>query len=618
MATGLESHTTTDELVMRFKHERPTKRVGKLVLAGLLLAAVGLFGWNYFGRAGGADSKSSSSAAPHGALTHQVARGRLLITVTDDGNVESAKNIDVKCLVAGGSAILWIVPDGSEVKEGDVLVKLDQSNIEDQLNSQRINYEKAQATKIQAEEDYQSAVIGVQEYAEGIYVKELQLSEANINIAQENLRSSENLLEHTRKMSRKGFATSLQVEADEFAVERAKLELDSAKTARTVLEKFTRVKTLKELEAKREAASAKVRSEQAAFQLEKDRLERLEKQLKNCEIKAPQNGIVIYANDQSGRFSSSSSVKIEEGANVRESQTILRLPDLSNMQVKMTVHESKVERLRIGMPARIVIQDREFQGRITSVANQPEPGAFFAASVKEYATIVKIDGEAEGLKPQMSAEVEVLVADLQDVLTVPVSCVVEQAGKFFCWVTTGPGKYERHPLIVGQTNDRVFEIKDGLKEGDLVLLNPRAILEEARKEEPKSEKEEVDPKKKYGGEALKGDTAKAKSAGASDSKTADGQDANTPNPSNGAAEGTPKRPPTLSVTEFLKNDKDGDGKISKTEAPEQMQRGFDRSDANSDGFLDRSELNEMVKRIRQYQQQQRQPGGGPPTTPGGM
>ncbi len=354
------------------------------------------------------------------------------LAVVAAGNMESAKNIEVKCQFAGGTSILKIVPEGTEVEAGDLLVTLDSSTIEDQLNAQKISLGKAQASKIQAEENFGAAEIAVLEYEEGTYVKELQTAEANINIAQENLRSSENLLEHTRKMSRKGFTTSLQVEADEFAVERSKLELESAKTAKNVLEKFSKKKMLKELEAKREAAKALVASEQAAFNLEQAKLQRLERQLNNCEIKAPQNGIVIYANDQGGGrgFSSGSGVKIEEGATVRESQTILRLPDLSNMQVKMTVHESKVERLKVGMPASVKISDREFQGKIVSIANQPEPGSWMNANLKEYATIVKIGGEADGLKPAMTAEVEVLIADLTDVLTVPVSCVVEQGGKF--------------------------------------------------------------------------------------------------------------------------------------------------------------------------------------------
>ncbi len=617
MSESSPTRESADDLVYRFRRERPTRRLGLVALGGLLFAALGLFGWQMYGQNGSGKSNDGSPVNAGGALTHTVAKGRLLVTVVAAGNMESAKNIEVKCQVAGGTSILKIVPEGTEVEAGDLLVTLDSSTIEDQLNAQKINLGKAQASKIQAEENHGAAEIAVQEYAEGTFVKELQTAEANISISQENLRSSENLLEHTRKMSRKGFTTSLQVEADEFAVERSKLELQSARTAKDVLERFSRKKMLKELEAKREAAAALVTSEQAAFNLEQAKKARLERQLGNCEIKAPQNGIVIYANDQGGRgMGSSSGVKIEEGATVRESQTILRLPDLSNMQVKMTVHESKVERLKVGMPANVKISDREFQGKIVSIANQPEPGSWMNANLKEYATIVKIGGEADGLKPAMTAEVEVLISDLNDVLTVPVSCVVEQGGKFNAWVVNGPNKFERRPLTVGVTNDKVFEIKDGLKEGDVVLLNPKAMVEEARKEEPRTGPQEGDANKKFGAAALKPEPNGSKKDSNSGEKKVVTAEMPASGDSAGAKKASPRKPP--SVAEFMKSDADKDGKISKSEAPEQMQRLFDNNDADKDGFLDTTELKAMVERIKSFMSRPPEGGGGPPSAPGGQ
>lgn len=625
MSTNPVLKPSADDLAFRLRHAGSPRPSGLLVLGGLLAAALGLLGWKVFGQGAlGWSLNGGSALNANGALTHTVARSRLLVTVVAAGNIESSKNLEVKCQVAGGSSILWIVPDGTEVKEGEVLVKLDHSAIEDQLNAQKIALGKAEASMIQAQENFAAAEIAVREYAEGTYVKELQLSEANINIAQENLRSSENLLDHTRKMARKGFTTALQVEADEFAVERSKLELESAKTAKDVLVKFTKAKMLKELEAKREAAAALVKSEQAAYELEQSKLQRLERQLSNCEIKAPQNGIVIYANDAgSGRgFSSSSGVKIEEGASVRESQTILRLPDLSNMQVKMTVHETKVERLRVGMPAIVKISDREFQGQIISIANQPEPASWMNANLKEYATIVKILGEADGLKPAMTAEVEVLVADLPDVLTVPVSCVVEQGGKFNVWVVTGPNRFERRTLVLGMTNDRVFEVKDGVKEGDVVLLNPRAVVEEARKEEPRPGATDSDPSKKFGAAAIKsgnGNQSNIARNGQNDSKSTASKDA-SPTDQRGSAAAKSSggfKPPT--VADIMKQDKDGDGKISKDEADERMKQRWDQNDANGDGFVDRQEAKAIADRIAEFiRQRQRDGDGAPPSAPGGQ
>ena len=52
-------------------------------------------------------------------MTEIIQRGDLLVTVTESGTLESAANVEVKCQVAGGSSILWIIPDGTFVEEGE-------------------------------------------------------------------------------------------------------------------------------------------------------------------------------------------------------------------------------------------------------------------------------------------------------------------------------------------------------------------------------------------------------------------------------------------------------------------------------------------------------------------
>ena len=297
--------------------------LGKLllfvILIGLLSAAVWGSG-QYFTRV--------SSSALDSALTLTVGRGELLITVTEDGSLESASNLDIKCQVAGGSSILWIVPDGSEVKAGDRLVELDASALDESINQQRIVYEKARSTKIQAEKTFEVAKLAVREYLEGTYKKEMQDADALITISMENLRSAQNSLEHGERMFRKGYVSNLELEGQRFAVERAQLELDSARTARDVLVNFSRAKMLQDLESQRDTAEATMKSELAAFDLEELRLKRLEGQLAQCTITAPTDGMVVYANEQMGRGGQQQS-GIEEGAAVRERQTILKLPDLS-------------------------------------------------------------------------------------------------------------------------------------------------------------------------------------------------------------------------------------------------------------------------------------------------
>ena len=460
----------------------------------------------------------SGSETDSGALLHTVSRGELLVTVTEDGNLESASNVDVKCKISGGSTILWIVEDGSHVKKDDDLVRLDDSSITEQLNLQTIAFEKALAAKVQAEEDLAAAELAVDEYVKGTFEKELQDAEALVKIGQENLRSYQNLLKHTEKMTRKGFATPLQLEADEFAVERAELQLKSAEKARDVLVEYTKEKTKRDLIAKQKAAEALVRSETEATKLEKNRLERLRKQLDFCLVKAPADGMVVYAN-QNGRRSSQP--EIEEGAAVRERQTLIRLPALDEMQVKVKVHESKIDQIKPGMEAVVQVLDTRYTGKVVSVANQPEPGMWYQAQVKEYAAIIDIDHDQSDLKPGMTAESEIIISQLDDVVKVPVVAVVEKRGKYYAWVFTPTGQ-ERRTLILGQTNDQDFEVIDGVAVGEQVYLNPRAIIEDARAEEDADAEavEKTTPKAKRSGEKTEKPTTKDKKP-TSDSKDSD-------------------------------------------------------------------------------------------------
>lgn len=583
-----------------------------IILLGLLVAGAAGFYFVPKLTAGFGDTPTGK------VLTHEAQTGELLITVTEEGNVESASNVEVKCQVAGGSSILWIIPDGEQVKKGDKLVELDSSALEEQINTQRIAFEKARATKTQSEKTFSVAKIAVTEYLEGTYKQLLQDADALITIAEENLRSAKNSLEHSERMFRKGYNSELDKEAAKFAVERCKLELGSANTAREVLVKFTKEKTLEDLRSQRATAEAQMKSDASAFELEEIRLKRLEDQLANCVITAPQDGMVVYANERGGRFGQSQAT-IEEGVAVRERQTILRLPDLEQMQVKVNVHESKVDQVQPGMRARIKILEKELVGVVTSVANQPEPSSFFSGNVKEYATNVRVsgtDGNGSTLRPGMTAEVEILIAHLKDIVTVPVAAVVEQRGKYSAWVQTESQSPEKRPLLLGLSNDEFVEIKDGVAAGENVLLNPRATVKEARESD---DEEQVDVSKKFGeasernppgggrGEQGGGATRGATGGGRGDGGNRPGAQGKGGGGGQRSGGGGRRGGGGLSAL-----DKDGDGKISKDEAPDRMKDGFDSMDTNGDGFIDKAEQAALIKRF-----QSRGGGGGGAGRPAG-
>jgi HlyD family secretion protein len=559
-----------------------------LMFAGVVVAAL-LIGWLVMGTDFGSMFVGGGSNSDEDNMQVYVVRKETLrVTVTEDGNLESADNTEVKCEIPGGSTILKIIDEGTTVDEGDELVRLDESAIEDARDLQSGVVDEAKAAKVQAEQNVIAASIAVKEYEKGTFLQEQQIAEANIVISLENEATSKNLLDHSKKMFRKGFATQLQVDSDTFAVKRAGLERAAAETALNVLEEFTKTKMMTELNATKDAAVALKEAKEKALILEVKKLDRLNEKLDKAVIRAPKAGMVIYANERS-RYSS---VTIELHSAVKEGQAIIRLPDLTRMEAKVLVNESKIELLKMSSPANLKIGDRIFHGTVNSIANQPERGSF-GSDVKEYATIVSIDGEADGLKPGMTAEVEILVEEFKDVLTVPVSAVVERSGKYFCWVATGTKSPEQRELILIGTNDRKMAVSDGVKIGDKVILNPRATIPEAREEARKTD-ENGEGNRESGGKDGNWGERKAPSGG-KPAAVSQGEGTAKGGPSAGEG-GGPGRPTGASSGQKPYEDKNGDGLITKDEVSGPMVNYFDKLDENGDGSIDKAELKKAADR----------------------
>jgi hypothetical protein len=176
---------------------------------------------------------------------------------------------------------------------------------------------------------------------------------------------------------------------------------------------------------------------------------------------------------------------------------------------------------------------------------------------------------------------------------------------------------------VGQTNDKLIQITDGLKENDEVILNPRAVVAEAREGTPVSA--EADNADRFGkaASAATGSTdAKAIVPG---TKAAAAVDANHGKEgsvrSRGDAKSDAPRKPgearrrggrNRPVLNFTQLDKNKDGKITPDELPEQMRGFFDRLDADHDGSISKQELDDARKKMEARRRQQGDSPSGAP------
>src|SRR5205814_196602 len=110
---------------------------------------------------------------------------------------------------------------------------------------------------------------------------------------------------------------------------------------------------------------------------------RLDKQLDNCKVKAPEDGILVYSQERSWDDAS----RIQAGAMVHFRQGLFSLPDLTQMQMKAKIHEAMVKKVTPGMKAEIRIEAYSkavLHGTVKSVATMASSEGWYDRFVKEY------------------------------------------------------------------------------------------------------------------------------------------------------------------------------------------------------------------------------------------
>lgn len=519
--------------------------------------------------------QQDGNAADKSLMTYKVSRGDLNVTVTENGMLESSNNEEIKCMVKGGSTVLWVIETGTIVEAGEELVRMDTSLIEDNITQQQITYERAVANEIIAQSEVDVAKTNIEEYLNGTYLEERNTIEKSIFDSEEMVKKRQLAFESSLRLASKGMFGSLQMESEQYAVDSARKDLELQKSKLETLDRYKKKKTLQQLQSALDAAAARLAAEKASLKLAKDRLDRDKEQLTNCVITAPAEGMVIFPSAAEWK----ETPDIEEGARVREQQTLLMIPDTSKMQVKVGVHESKVSRLRVGMTAKVALQDLELTGKVNEIAEVTRPAGWWTGNMVKYDTLIRLDPQP-GLKPGMSAIVDIVLASYSDVLKVPVAAVVESADGYLCWIRKD-GQIERKLVELGDTNDEYIVVESGLAEGDEVVLNPLSHLKQA-------EREALKPSNVSGADGSSAKNApgyKTKST-AKKTESSESNSANT----------TKKEGAEAQSQKLLKAaDKNGDGFLQKEELPAKDQANFSKIDANKDNKISSSELSAALK-----------------------
>lgn len=321
--------------------------------------------------------------------------------------------------------------------------------------------------------------------------QKLRTYQDELMVARRELEQARSQQEGTRRLFEQQFVTRIDMERDDIALTNSWLKVQTAETAQELFLKYEFAKLAEQslsafLEAARELdrarrsaiskmaqADARLKSAQAQYNVQLRHRRELMEQLQKCVIRAEKTGLVVYGGGEERYWRGEE--QIREGATVRERQTIITIPDMSKMSVKVKIHESHIKKVQRGQKARVTLDafpDELLEGEVTQVAVLPDSeDRWMNPDMKVYRTTIGIHGSRDWLKPGMSAKAEILVDELPDVVHVPIQAVVPQGGKRLCYVVLGRD-LEPREVEVGQFNDSFIEIKSGLSEGELVSLRP--------------------------------------------------------------------------------------------------------------------------------------------------
>ena len=409
------------------------------------------------------------------APTHVVQLGDMEVSVTEQGSLESSDNVEIICKVRGQNTVTWAVESGSYVEEGDVILTLDTLYIDEQIAERSKYAHWARSGTEHARATVARATLAIPEYLEGRFVEEVTELEKNLVIAEAELLTNQEMLKYNQRQFERGYQSRDSVDDQRRRVEFSQLTIDVLKSDIKIAKTFGKDYQLAELEGELRVAQAQFEANDERAMADASRRDRAIEEKEYCTITAPKSGLVIHPRAAAWK----DAPDITEGGTVYKEQVVLLMPNLDKMQVKVGVHEALVKYIQPGMRVYVKLPDREpFECNVTDVADIARPPTIGVSNVVKYDVTVELPKKA-GLKPGMTAEVEIVMSEYENRVLLPVESVLEFGSGFYCWVRLGDS-ISRRKLELGESDEEAVIVLDGIQAGETVILNPLAYVAEAQ------------------------------------------------------------------------------------------------------------------------------------------
>jgi HlyD family secretion protein len=450
-----------------FKRRAKAGAVAWTAAAAAVVVAGGLFARG---------SQGEPSPRPIEAIEWAVAtRTDLDTTIVAGGDLQAVKETIVSCQAedladADGFLLVELIDNGASVRKGDVLCRLDSSQLEEIARLQEIDANLARSSHTRAVMALEVAETALREYRDGqirILTKEFQ---GNIALAKSEAKRQEDRLGWAETMFGKGYVSKGQWLSEKQNLLKARNELKRVEGEMAVFLRYQAPAEVAALKAEVAKAESSLALEKDRLKVAEDRLAYCRKQIENCTIRAPHDGVAVHANR--GYWWSR---KLEPGIRVYQDQKLFKLPDLSSMEVIASVHETMGPRVKVGMKAGV---------RVASLDNRVLPATVVSISMfpvvndkewderlRHYEARVRLDATPPRVLPFMSAVVEIDTGRIADALVIPVEALSMVDGRPSCNVL-GRNGLERRTIATRHATRDFVEVVEGLSEGERVEIAP--------------------------------------------------------------------------------------------------------------------------------------------------
>ena len=374
-------------------------------------------------------SKQPSTEAA--TTTAAVIRKTINASVSATGAIKPMVGAEVKVgSRISGKVEKLLVSVGSQVEKDQVIVEIDARELTG-------NVMKSQA-------DVQLAEARLDSYLTGARKEERAIAVATVQQATQSM-----------EVSKANYARYLTL-YDAGAVSKAQMEVAekewiAAKSQQEISSQQSEVAQNKYLPADIRMADAQVMQARAS-------LLNAQTQLSYATIRSPISGTVASVTTQEGETVSASN----------QAPTFVTIVNLSQLQVDVYIDETDVGKIKVGQKASIVVDaypSKDFEGEVTAIS----PRATLVNNVVYYIATVKLENLEGLLKPDMTANVGIVLEQRPNVLVVPNPAIKKEDGKAYVQVLVD-GKVLTRTVKLGRKDQRVTEVMEGVREGEQVVL----------------------------------------------------------------------------------------------------------------------------------------------------